>query len=114
MSGREGPYFFFSTSSRPVLVRSLPSMAFLKSSRISGGMGLEGPVDLDFDMVLDARAGDGFFDFRESLRPAVPGGRMVFVRWMTCRGTRCGGAMAVAGEAALESSTACELRVECQ
>ena len=72
-------------------MRSLPSIARLKSSSISGGIGFErtegfdfeiAPCDVDFEILF----GDLSVD-------AASGRRIVFVPWRTCNGARAGGGM---------------------
>ena len=87
----QAAYLFFRTSSRPALVRSLPSIARLKSSSISGGIGFEVTEGFDFEIA----PGNNDFEilFGDLSADAVLGERIVFVPWRTCNGTRPGGGM---------------------
>ena len=78
---------------RPAFVRSLPSMAFLKSSRSSSGMGFDGADIFDLDIL----GLQGFSSTPELLRGGGEDievkGRSVFGPCMVFNGTRGGGAI---------------------
>ena len=83
----EQTYCFFKTSTSPAFVRSLPSIAFLKSLRSSGGRGFLGCFSVEA-RVLEPMVASG----------GLEGGgcRRVLEPLTTCKGRR-GGGISLAG-----------------